>query len=208
LLDPKFPEILDKTKEIPPGIFFEMKDHAYFDCNATTPVLTSAAEAAWRAMEKLYGNPSSVHLEGIQARDLLETTRALAAQAVGAHPSEIIFTSGATEGIQTSIFSVLLSVKNSLGRSEKSQDSLPYKLLYSATEHKAVPTALKYWVKVLSLPFETVEIPVDNLGQIQQSMLRQELKDALLLCSMFINNETGVIQNIELVEKNSKRNEE
>ena len=77
---------------------------AYFDCNATTHTLPVAADAALRAMRTLYGNPSSSHLVGLQAKFILESVRKTAGQVIGSDPSQIIFTSGATEAIQTAIF--------------------------------------------------------------------------------------------------------
>src|SRR5690242_8112747 len=100
----------------------------YFDCNATTPVLSVASEAALNVMDSLYGNPSSTHLSGLQAKNVLELTRGLVSQTVGSDPSEVVFTSGATEAIQTAVFSALqfIKLKKPIGR---------VKLLYGATEH-------------------------------------------------------------------------
>jgi cysteine desulfurase len=173
---------------------FTKSSQAYFDCNATTPVLAAAAQAALHAMETLYGNPSSTHLVGLQAKNILESTRALASQAVGSDPSEIIFTSGATEAIQTAIFSALQHVK--IRKSEGMN-----KLLYAATEHKAVPMALKYWVKMLDLPYEIVELPVDRNGQLQLEFFKRELVNAALVCTMAVNNEVGAIQDLTAIEK-------
>ena len=128
---------------------------AYFDCNATTPVLPQAAEAAFEVMAIFYGNPSSSHQTGLRARDLLETTRKKTALVIGAHPEQVIFTSGATESIQTAVFSALHYWKTCPHPSSLT------KILYSATEHKAVPEAIRHWVKTLELPYEMVEIPVD-----------------------------------------------
>ena len=165
----------------------------YFDCNATTPVLLGAAKAAVDTMEACYGNPSSSHSIGLQARHILESTRKVAARVVEADPEQIIFTSGATEAIQMAIFSVLKACKDQIGISKT-------KLLYGATEHKAVAQALHHWTNVLDLPYEIVELPVDSNGQIVMESLLQELPHAALLCTMAVNNETGVIQNLLAIE--------
>jgi cysteine sulfinate desulfinase/cysteine desulfurase-like protein/glyoxylase-like metal-dependent hydrolase (beta-lactamase superfamily II)/rhodanese-related sulfurtransferase len=170
-----------------------MNSQAYFDCNATTPVLPIAAEAAFETMRSLYGNPSSAHLVGLQARHILESTRKLAAKALSTEPEQIIFTSGATEAVQTAVFSVLQAFKTQ-AKSGKN------KLLYSATEHKVIPEALHHWVKALNLPLDIVELRVDSQGQIDLNQLQQELPQALLLCTMAVNNETGVIQNLSAIE--------
>ena len=108
-----------------------LKAQVYFDCNATTPVLPAAAAASLEAMRTLYGNPSSAHLVGLQAKHILETTRNTAAKVVGADPEQITFTSGATEAIQTAVFSALQFCKTQL-------DPKKLKLLYGATEHKVI----------------------------------------------------------------------
>ena len=69
---------------------------AYFDCNATTPTLPLASQAALAVMDTLYGNPSSAHLVGLQAKFILESARKTAGKAVGASAEQIIFTSGAS----------------------------------------------------------------------------------------------------------------
>lgn len=169
-------------------------NHAYLDCNATTPTLPVAAHAALQAMQTLYGNPSSSHLVGLQAKAILETTRRTAATVVGVNPDRIIFTSGATEAIQTAVFSALHSARErGLGAGTK--------VLYGATEHKAVPQALEHWVKALGLPFEVVELPVDDRGMIKLDVLKRELPNAALLCTMAVNNETGMIQDLASIEK-------
>ena len=166
----------------------------YFDCNATTPVLPAAAKAALEAMSSLYGNPSSPHLIGIRAKAILETTRSRAAAVIGTDSEQIVFTSGATEALQVAVFSALcaLKEKNSVKKN---------KILYGATEHKAVSLSLTYWAKVLGLTVDIRAIPVDEGGQLNLSFLEQELNDTFLLCTMAVNNETGVIQNNEAIQK-------
>lgn len=167
---------------------------AYFDCNATTPTLPEAAKAALMAMQSLYGNPSSAHLTGLQAKAILEGARKSAGKVVGADSEQIIFTSGATEAIQTAVFSVLQSARErGLGAGTK--------LLYGATEHKAVPQALYHWVRAVGLPYEVVELPVDSQGVIDIAALKRELPGAALVCTMAVNNETGVIQDLAAIEK-------
>src|ERR1700744_5411091 len=73
-----------------------MPDRVYLDWNATTP-LRSEARAAMQSAWDLLGNPSSVHAEGRQARRLVEDARSAVAQAVGALPRNVVFTSGGTE---------------------------------------------------------------------------------------------------------------
>jgi cysteine desulfurase len=174
-----------------------LSTRAYFDCNATTPVLPSAADAAMEAMRTLYGNPSSSHLVGLQAKHILESTRKTAAQVIGADPEQVIFTSGATEAIQTAVFSALQNLKNQL---QSSSDCARNLILYCATEHKAVPKAIHHWAKALHLPCQIEAIPVDSEGQIRLEFLREHLPRTAFLCTMAVNNETGVIQNLAAIE--------
>ena len=170
-----------------------VKTRAYFDCNATTPVLPIAAQAALETMKTLYGNPSSAHLVGLQARQILETTRSQAAQVIGAEPEQIIFTSGATEAIQTAVFSALLDCRK--------KNRVPEtRILYSATEHKVVPEALRHWIEALQLPYSVIELPVDAEGKLELDVLERELPHAALLCTMAVNNETGVIQDLSAIQ--------
>ena len=173
-------------------------EQVYFDCNATTSVLLEAADAAIEAMRVVYGNPSSTHSGGLQARHILESTRKKAAVVIGASSEEVIFTSGATEAIQMAVFSVLRTLKDRMKNGEEIPNG---KLLYCVTEHKAVPVALRHWAKMLDLPFEVRGIPVDRGGQVKLNILRKELEDAVLLCTMAVNNETGVIQNLSEIER-------
>ena len=77
----------------------------YLDNAATTQVCQEASEAALAAMTVQYGNPSSTHLPGRQARELLRTARKTVAAALGAAPEEVFFTSGGTEADNWALFS-------------------------------------------------------------------------------------------------------
>lgn len=167
----------------------------YLDNNATTPVLQVAAQAAMHAMQHGFGNPSSSHATGIKAKAELETTRALARQLIGASSGDIVFTSGATEGIQTSIVSALLAARE---RGLGGPDTL---LLYGATEHKAVPESLKHWNKVLQLHATIKAIPVDQHGLLDSGFMQQHLPATVMICTMAANNETGVKQDLLALEQ-------
>ncbi|MBZ9613626.1 aminotransferase class V-fold PLP-dependent enzyme [Rheinheimera maricola] len=167
----------------------------YLDNNATTAVLPVAAEAAMHAMQYGFGNPSSSHATGIKAKAELETTRSLARKLIGASSGDIVFTSGATEGIQTSIVSALLAARQS---GLVGPDIL---LLYGATEHKAVPESLKHWNSVLQLNASIKAIPVDQHGLLDHEFIRQNLPSAAMICTMAANNETGVKQDLAALDK-------
>jgi cysteine desulfurase len=167
----------------------------YLDNNATTPVLPVAAEAAMHAMQRGYGNPSSSHATGIKAKAELETTRALARQLIGASSGDIVFTSGATEGIQTSIVSALMAAR------AQGKTGAATLLLYGATEHKAVPESLKHWNRVLQLNATIKAIPVNRHGVLDSDFIRQNLPGAVMICTMAANNETGVKQDLVALEQ-------
>ena len=170
------------------------KNEVYLDNNATTPVLPQAAEAAMHTMQLCYGNPSSSHITGIKAKYILETTRSLVRKVIGASSGEITFTSGATEGIQTAIISALNAARNTGINYEKPV------LLYGATEHKAVPETLKHWNNMLNIGAEVVAIPVDENGILDTDFIRQYIGQALVVCTMAANNETGVFQDLAKLE--------
>ena len=136
----------------------------YLDANATTQVLPQAAKAARDVMEDLYGNPSSSHISGLRARNILESTRELARKILGAQDGEIVFTSGATEAIQMAVLSALHNAKEQ--RAEGQRPSENRVLMYGATEHKAVPQAIKHWNRLLDVNAEVLEIPVDQNGMV------------------------------------------
>ncbi|MTJ01110.1 aminotransferase class V-fold PLP-dependent enzyme [Idiomarina piscisalsi] len=165
----------------------------YLDCNATTPVLPQIAEAVSHTMETVFGNPSSSHITGLKARYILDTTRQMAREVVGLARGRLIFTSGATEGIQTAVVSAI-------AHAMKTRPSAKY-LLYGATEHKAVPQALEHWNELLGLHAELKAIPVDRDGRFDLDFIARHVSDAAMICTMAVNNETGVIQDLNALER-------
>jgi cysteine sulfinate desulfinase/cysteine desulfurase-like protein/glyoxylase-like metal-dependent hydrolase (beta-lactamase superfamily II)/rhodanese-related sulfurtransferase len=150
-------------------------------------------------MEDLYGNPSSSHISGLRARFILESTRDLVRDVLGGENGQIVFTSGATEAIQMGIFSTLCDVRERRAKGElPAQDRT---ILYGATEHKAVPQAIKHWNHLLGVNNEVLQIPVDEEGKLDLDFIRQHAKRADLICTMAVNNETGVITDLDAVER-------
>ena len=172
-----------------------MPNILYLDSNATTHVLPAAITAATHAMRDQFGNPSSSHTHGLVAKALLDQTRASAAQVLGAGDGHVVFTSGATEGIQTAVLSALRAI-GPRGAGQRSR-----LLVYGATEHKAVPQALEHWNHVLGLGLELRALPVDSEGQHDLQTLAHWLPHTALLCTMAANNETGVITNLAAIQE-------
>ena len=171
----------------------------YLDSNATTPVLPAAAQAAQAAMEDVYGNPSSTHVSGLKARHILESARDRVRQLLGAKDGQIVFTSGATEAIQMGVFSTLCHVRQVRKQSSAPAVEKRY-LLYGATEHKAVPQAITHWNELLGIDNEVLEIPVNERGELDLDWLARHAPQADLICTMAVNNETGVIHPLDQIE--------
>ena len=169
-----------------------MNNEVYLDANATSPVLPEAIEAALGSMQACFGNPSSSHACGLRAKALLEATRARARRVLGAAEGRVMFTSGATEGIQTAVLSALCAVRERRARGEACGDLL----LYGATEHKAVPESLAHWNRLLGTGLELRALPVDGDGRHRLEVLRELAPRAAFVCTMAANNETGVVSDL------------
>ncbi|MFG5409076.1 aminotransferase class V-fold PLP-dependent enzyme [Piscinibacter sakaiensis] len=168
----------------------------YLDANATTPVLPQARAAAIAAMSDDFGNPSSVHGTGLKARALMDAVRARAHRVLGVTHGQLLFLSGATEGIQTAVLSALTALRSR----REGGEALPGLLLYGATEHKAVPEALRHWNTLLGLHLDVLAVPVDGSGRHDLAWLRERAGNAGLVCTMAANNETGVISDLDGIQ--------
>jgi len=173
-----------------------MRTDLYLDSNATNPVLGAAADAARRAMEQDFGNPSSTHQAGVRAKALLEAVRAKAARVIGAGDGRLMFNSGATEGIHTAVLSALVALRERRAGGQR----IGRWLAHGATEHKAVPESLAHWNRLLGLDLELLELPVDGDGLHDLARLRAVAADCALVCTMAANNETGVISDLAAIE--------
>jgi len=170
-----------------------MASDLYLDANATSPVLPSAIAAAVEAMEASFGNPSSSHATGLRAKRILDTTRARARRVLGAGPGRVLFTSGATEGIQTAVLSALVAVRERRAAGDDCGDLL----VYGATEHKAVSESLAHWNRLLGTGLTLQPLPVDATGRHRLDVLRDLAPRAAMVCTMAANNETGAISDLD-----------
>ncbi|ALU41504.1 aminotransferase class V-fold PLP-dependent enzyme [Pseudoalteromonas rubra] len=168
----------------------------YLDANATTPVLPEIAKVVVHTMQVCFGNPSSAHITGVQAKHLMEEARNKGREVIGATSGELLFTSGATEGIQTAIVSAL---SDYVQRADKAYEK-PV-LMYGATEHKAVPNTLKHWNRLLGLDAQILEIPVDSKGILDLDFIAEHVEQAVMVCTMAANNETGIKQDLLRLEQ-------
>jgi cysteine desulfurase len=156
----------------------------YLDHNATTPVDRLAAEAMVRALEHLFGNASSVHYYGQQAKAAIDDARSSVGALIGAEPAEVIFTSGGTEADNFAIRGVAEALEPT-GRKH---------LITSGIEHEAVLNTFKSLAK---RGWRTTVLPLDASGIVSADRLREALTDDTALVSlMHANNEIGTIQPI------------
>ncbi|MFL5271411.1 MAG: cysteine desulfurase family protein, partial [Anaeromyxobacteraceae bacterium] len=151
----------------------------YLDHNAITPMRPEAKVAVAAALE-VFGNPASVHAAGRAARDLLDRARGQVAAALGAQPSEIVFTSGATE-------SAALAIRGALAAAPAGRDAL----VVTAVEH---PCVLEIAASLRAEAGRVAVVPVDRDGVPDLVALRAAITvRTALACAMVANNETGVL---------------
>ena len=159
-------------------------DRAYLDHAATTPLLPEAAEA-WIEASARVGNPSSLHTSGRSTRRLVEDAREGIADALGARPSEIVFTSGGTEADNLAIKGLAWA------RPDRPR------ILCSAIEHHAVLDPV-IW---LGQQGRVVEwLPVDGDGKVDPADVLARLGDDVALCTvMWANNEVGTVEPVAAI---------
>jgi cysteine desulfurase len=154
----------------------------YLDYNATTPVPPAVVDAVAVALRDCYGNASSVHVFGQQAKAVLDESRSAVARLIGAEPSEIVFTAGGTESDNLAVRGVAEALE-STGRRH---------LIASAIEHEAVLNSVKALGK---RGWTTTLLPVVGTGVIAPGALAAAIGDRTALVSiMLANNELGTIQ--------------
>ncbi|WP_330240830.1 cysteine desulfurase family protein [Streptomyces sp. NBC_00525] len=160
---------------------------AYLDHAATTPMLPEAI-AAMTAQLAVTGNASSLHAAGRRARRTVEESRESLAEALGARPSEVVFTSGGTEADN-------LAVKG-LYWARRAADPRRTRVLASPVEHHAVLDAVDWLATHEGARVEY--LPVDRYGRVHPDALREAVlrdpDDLALITVMWANNEIGTIQ--------------
>ena len=163
----------------------------YFDHSATTPVHPAVAEEMLRFANKTFGNPSSVHFFGREARKAVEEARDKVATAIGARPEEIIFTSGGTE-------SDLMAIKGVVYANRSKGNHI----ITSAIEHHAVLENCKALEKE---GFTVTILPVDPDGMVSPESVADAINDkTILITIMHANNEVGTIQPIQEIGRLAK----
>jgi cysteine desulfurase len=156
----------------------------YLDHAATSPIHPQVITKMMEAMEQTYGNPSSIHATGREARKQLDIARQHFASSIGAKDQDIILTSGGTEADNFAIFGTAYARKT-----EGSH------IITSQIEHHAVLTACE---KLEKEGFEVTYLPVNSQGRLTVEDVKQALRDDTILVTIMLgNNEVGTIQPIQ-----------
>jgi len=158
-----------------------MPDTIYMDCAATTPLREEVRKTLADATERLYGNPSSIHTTGQEAKRVLEESRELVAGLIGARPGELIFTGGGTESDNLAV-SGAVKANGDRGRH----------IVTSAIEHHAVLNCCR------ALEEEGCEATVVGAGSdgiVDPADVERAMRpDTVIVSIMTANNETGTLQ--------------
>ena len=161
----------------------EKMERIYLDHAATSPMHPKVMETMMEVMNSTFGNPSSIHSFGREARNQIDTARETLAHSIGAKEQEIIFTSGGTEADNMALFGV------AEGYQTKGKH-----IITTQIEHHAVLHACQ---KLEKVGYEVTYLPVDETGLISLDDFKEALRsDTILVSIMYGNNEVGTLQPI------------
>ncbi|MCH7731320.1 MAG: cysteine desulfurase [Candidatus Marinimicrobia bacterium] len=157
----------------------------YFDYCATTPIDNRVLSLMIELGERVFGNPSSVHQFGQEARGTIDKARRQLSNAINCQPKEIIFTSGGTEANNIVLWNVLHEKKKHV--------------ILSAIEHPSISKTISL---LANWGIEYTIIPVDSFGIVNPDSVRKAIRnDTGLVTVMFVNNETGTIEPIREISQ-------
>ena len=164
----------------------------YLDNAATTQVCREAADAALKVMTEDFGNPSSTHTKGRQAKKILDDSRAAVAKALGAKSEEVIFTSCGSESDNWAVI-----------KGAEAGQRWGKHVISSAVEHDAIRRSLD---ELESRGFEVTRLMPDATGRIPVESVASALReDTVLVSLMMVNNETGAVTDIRAVSDAIKK---
>ena len=156
----------------------------YLDNAATTRVYPQAAETVLKVMREDYGNPSSLHMKGVDAEKYLRDSRETLARLLKVEQKEIVFTSGGSESNNMAIVGSVLANKR-LGRH----------VITTRIEHPSVYNPMEF---LREEGYEVTYLPVDEYGLVRLDALKKALRpDTCLVSVMAVNNEIGTIEPLE-----------
>jgi len=167
----------------------KIKNKIYLDYSATTPVDPRVVRAMFPYLSEKFGNTMSLHSFGQEAKQALEESREFLANLIGAKPSEIIFTSSATESNNLALKGVALA-RRSLG-----EGGFASHIIISQIEHPCIMESAK-WLETQG--FEITRLPVDKYGLINSNDVKKAItKKTILVSIIHASNEIGTIEPIE-----------
>ncbi|GAB4312630.1 MAG: cysteine desulfurase NifS [Promethearchaeota archaeon] len=169
----------DEASYVPPN-----DEYLYLDNAATTPVDPEVLEEMVRVYREVYGNPSSIHRKGVEAKRVLESARETVAEILDARPEEIVFTGGGSAADN-------LAIKGVAFRNRQRGKHL----ITTTIEHAAVRNTMRYLAS--SHGFDVTFLPVDEHGLVTPEQVAEAIRpDTTLVSVMYANNEIGTIEPI------------
>lgn len=169
----------------------------YLDYNATTPVAPEVRNAILHALEVAWGNPSSSHKAGIEAREVVETARGSVARMISAKPSEIVFVSGGTEGNNMAIHSAVHNFKRTKAAYNKLSGIERPHVVTSNIEHDSVILPLRHLEENKEIDLTVVPVSKATGSIVPDDLISEIRPGTCLVTVMLANNETGILQPIE-----------
>ena len=161
---------------------------AYFDNSATTRCYPEVAEIVVKTMTEDFGNPSAMHLKGVEAEKYVREAAQILAKILKVNEKEIIFTSGGTESNNLALF----------GGADANKRSGNH-IITTSVEHAAVGQPAE---RLEQMGYEVTIVPVDHRGVVQLEALEKALlPDTILVSTMYVNNEVGAVMPVEEIAK-------
>lgn len=160
----------------------------YFDNAATTKIIPEVREIMLETMDEEYGNPSSMHLKGVQAEKYIRYAKNAISKQLKCEPKEITFTSGGTESNNLALIGIALANKRAGNH-----------IITTGIEHASVYNPVLY---LQELGFRVTFLKVDKEGKVDLDYLKEVLsEDTILVSTMAVNNEIGAVEPIEEIAK-------
>ena len=161
---------------------------AYFDNSATTRCYPEVAEIVVKTMTEDFGNPSAMHLKGVEAEKYVREAAQTLAKILKVNEKEIIFTSGGTESNNLALF----------GGADANKRSGNH-IITTSVEHAAVGQPAE---RLEQMGYEVTIVPVDYRGVVRLDALEKALRpDTILVSTMYVNNEVGAVMPVEEIAK-------
>ena len=161
---------------------------AYFDNSATTRCYPEVAEIVVKTMTEDFGNPSAMHLKGVEAEKYVREAAQTLAKILKVNEKEIIFTSGGTESNNLALF----------GGADANKRSGNH-IITTSVEHAAVGQPAE---RLEQMGYEVTIVPGDHRGGVQLEALEKALRpDTILVSTMYVNNEVGAVMPVEEIAK-------